>query len=256
MDELTFRRDRSAGVYSTIWIPDGQPIALGAHLARLSHSLQSVYGLGLPAETASLICEAAAAAPDCNVLRVDLIPTDGEVSISIATSQRAVGAEFRFRTVQVDEWSGEHKWRDRPAIEPGTALFVDSQQHVLEADLASVFAVIDGTLVAPPTTNVLPGVGRAVIMLAARELELPVRVAPLPLADFMNADAAFATNAIRRLTPIRRVDDKEWPFESDPLLTQLRSFLEQRERWDIDGDAYWRAIQTHQHQSFGPGHQD
>lgn len=77
---------------------------------------------------------------------------------------------------------------------------------VLEGASSTVFALIDGVLVTPPTDRALAGVTRQWVLDHAAELDLGSRVAHLPVADLMAADEVWLTSAVRGVRSLVKVD--------------------------------------------------
>ncbi|MEX2413832.1 MAG: aminotransferase class IV, partial [Thermoleophilaceae bacterium] len=130
---------------------------------------------------------------------------------------------------------GSHKWADRRLVEAAAAragegategagtlpLIVDQDGSVLEAERASVFAVIDGALFTPPDDGrILPGVTRARVSELARGLGLEVREAGLSLAALADASEVFLTGSVRGIEPVRTTGA---PSVTERLATELRS---------------------------------
>lgn len=87
------------------------------------------------------------------------------------------------------------------------ALLTDGHGHVLEGATSNVFAVLDGTLVTPPTgAGLLAGVTRAVVLELAEDLGVRAAERPLPLDELLRADEAFLTSTTRELVALREVD--------------------------------------------------
>jgi branched-subunit amino acid aminotransferase/4-amino-4-deoxychorismate lyase len=89
------------------------------------------------------------------------------------------------------------------------ALLTSPDGHVLEGASTNVFAVIDGTIVTPPTdAGLLAGVTRAVVLEVAARQRLEVEVRPLPLAELLAAREAFLTATTREVVPLVGVGDR------------------------------------------------
>jgi branched-chain amino acid aminotransferase len=98
----------------------------------------------------------------------------------------------------------------RRAREQGAdeALLTSPDGHVLEGASTNVFAVVDGTLVTPPTdAGLLAGVTRAVVLEVADRRRLDVEVRPLHLDELLAADEAFLTATTREVLPLVAVGD-------------------------------------------------
>jgi para-aminobenzoate synthetase/4-amino-4-deoxychorismate lyase len=165
------RPDPTAGVFETILVRDGHPIALGPHLERLAASALALYGVAfeLPALTSRArdACERAGAGP--RRLRV-LCDRRGETVIELA----GVGAirPVRLAPFVLPGGLGAHKWLDRRLLDalssaaPGTVpLLIDADGAVLEAGFANVWILEGQELLTPPADGrLLPGVTRAALL--------------------------------------------------------------------------------------------
>ncbi len=90
------------------------------------------------------------------------------------------------------------------------ALIVSADGHVTEGTTSNLFALIDGALVTPPLyESILPGITRALVIEAARLLELPVIERRMQPHDLAGAQEAFITSSIRELLPLTSIDGYE-----------------------------------------------
>lgn len=76
-----------------------------------------------------------------------------------------------------------------------------------EATTANVFAVLDNTLVTPPTNSLLPGVTRALVLSLAATADIPTAERPVPMAELYSASEVFLTSAVVEVLPVVRVDN-------------------------------------------------
>jgi para-aminobenzoate synthetase/4-amino-4-deoxychorismate lyase len=196
------RPDPAAGVFETLRVADGRPVALEAHLARLAASARALYGLALPdglAERAAAAATApsAGASPDGR-LRIDLRP-DG--TMTLATGPLPASDPLALRAWTVPGGLGPHKWADRRLVEAleaasdgAAVLLVDAGGAVLEAGRANVFARgSDGIVRTPPADGrILPGVHRARLLAEGAAIE-----AELSLDDLLAATDVWLTSALR-----------------------------------------------------------
>jgi para-aminobenzoate synthetase/4-amino-4-deoxychorismate lyase len=233
--------DASHGLFETLLVAEGRPVALDAHLGRLGASVREVFGAELPEGLREEVEQAASGTP-LGRLRIDLAPSaDGTLLPSVAVAP--IDPEFTFpesgealRAVLAPGWSGGHKWVDRGWLEEveeelgeEVPLIVDGDGHVLEAGRANVFLVRDGTLITPPAdSRILPGTARAATIELAAELGIEVAERPISLHDVRAADAVFLTSSVRGLRPARSLDGAELERSGD-LVERLAAAL--RERW-------------------------
>ena len=85
------------------------------------------------------------------------------------------------------------------------ALFVNEQDHVLEATRSNFFIFRGDTLITP-RTGVLIGVTRNVVLGLARD-RFAIEERPIQLEELFLADEAFLTSSSREITPIVQIDD-------------------------------------------------
>jgi branched-chain amino acid aminotransferase len=85
------------------------------------------------------------------------------------------------------------------------ALFVNEQDHVLEATRSNFFIFRGDTLVTPGT-GILPGITRNVVLQLARG-RFPIEERPILLGELALADEAFITSSSREIMPVVQIDD-------------------------------------------------
>jgi para-aminobenzoate synthetase / 4-amino-4-deoxychorismate lyase len=218
--------DRASGVFETLLVVDGAPVELDAHLARLRASVRVLFGAEPPLQIRRRALEASAALP-LGRLRLTVAPATGVAACAPAADVVAqrVDPEQLFppweRGVELDPLTiagglGEHKWVDRRRLATAVAatgsdrlsLVLDEGEEVLEVSRANVFAVEDGVLLTPVADGrILPGVGRAHAIDAARTLGLELREESFDLRRLLAAGEAFVTGSVRGVEPVRAVGD-------------------------------------------------
>jgi para-aminobenzoate synthetase/4-amino-4-deoxychorismate lyase len=163
------RPDPRAGVFETILVQAGQPVALDAHLARLTASLDTLYGRVPPADLRARIAAAVAAtAGERSRLRIGA-SRSGAISLSTVPAPAAAPAPALLAPFVLPGGLGAHKWIDRALLDAlsrvprgAVPLLVDSDGLVLEAAFANVWILEHGTWLTPPADGrILPGVTRA-----------------------------------------------------------------------------------------------
>jgi para-aminobenzoate synthetase / 4-amino-4-deoxychorismate lyase len=255
MGQMTSRPkpDPALGIFETMLVVRGAPVAPAAHLARLATSLEAVYGAGLPAPADQVLAEQAADL-ELGRLRLTVSPSGPEqpagLRLEVDAGELERWPHFPQRPVslcphQVRGGFGCHKWADRAALPPGgpgeAPLLVD-REEVLEAAWANVFAVRKGALFTPPLDHrILPGVTRATVLELARARGVETIERPLPLAELREADEVFLTNSIRGIELVDSVAGT--PLEAPgPLACGLREDL--RTAWDLVPDPAFTASRT------------
>ena len=97
--------------------------------------------------------------------------------------------------------------REAMTHDAAEGLYLDVDGNVTEGTASNVFAIVDGSLWTPPTTECLAGITRqAVLELAPRVLGHPAVERPMPHAALAGAVEAFLTSSLAEITPLVRLD--------------------------------------------------
>jgi branched-chain amino acid aminotransferase len=87
------------------------------------------------------------------------------------------------------------------------ALVLNSNGNIAEASVANVFALLDGELVTPPTTDgCLDGITRGTVLEIAKRFGIPTRIATLSKIDLYRAEEVFITGTGAGLARIASLD--------------------------------------------------
>lgn len=232
--------DPAQGIFETMLVIRGEPVARAAHLARLEASLEAVYGAGLPAETDAVVAEHADGL-ELGRLRLTAVPSapHSGLALQVDAGELEGWPHFPERPVslrphEVSGGLGCHKWADRAALPtpaPGEAPLLVDDGQVLEAAWANVFAVRDGAVFTPPLDGrILPGVTRATVVELARARGFEVFERALTLEELRQADEVFLTNSIRGVETVDSVKDTRLPGIA-PLTRLLSDAL--RAEWAL-----------------------
>lgn len=224
---------RGYGVFDYLRTYGGVPFHLPAHLERLQRSA-ALIGLELPqplshindiihealdrnslAESAIRIVVTGGDSPD------NLVPVESAARLLVmVTPAPVLPAEWytqgiKVITHQTERYMPEAKTLNYiPAImamqrarhqQAVDALYVDSQQHVLEGTTTNVFAFYGDTLITPGD-GILRGITRQAVVDAAAGI-FDVRVQPLTYAELLRADEVFITSSNKEICPVRQVDE-------------------------------------------------
>lgn len=245
------------GVFEGIRITGGRVFRLHDHIARLERSARAI-GLELPLRGAALataVLDTARANGEAEAY-VRLVATRGvgELGVDpascvepelfcIVASLRMFPAEVRAKGLRLLT-----SWLRRPAadmLDPQVkslnylnnvlakrdarlkgyddALLMNSIGRVTEATGANLFAVIDGTLVTPPTADgALPGITRDSVLKMRAEMGAPVECRSLTRYDLLAADEVFLSGSGAGLVSVASIDDTPIGSDARPLCEQLR----------------------------------
>ena len=108
------------------------------------------------------------------------------------------------------------------------ALVLTQAGHVSEGSAENIFMIRDGALITPPVTeNVLEGITRrSVIVLAEKELGLPVVERPIDRTEVYICEELFMTGTAAQITAITQVDHRPVGNGSmGPIATRLREIF-------------------------------
>jgi branched-chain amino acid aminotransferase len=222
------------GLYETVRVSEGLALHGERHLERMT---ASAHALGLPAPRRSAFAGAVAAATGAGeVVRVRLHAPGGEPELS--AERRAALTPEPLRLTALGGWYApgymlrEHKLtshfhgvqgrRLAQAAGYDDALLVAHDGRVGEATNANVALFAGSVLVTPSVDGLLPGVCRAALLEAARELGLVVDVRPVALAELVDAEAVLLTSSPRGVSEVVELDGHELRRGAPDLLAALR----------------------------------
>lgn len=229
--------DPARGLFETLLILDGEPVALAAHLDRLSTSLAALFASSLPAGLAEEVAERAQGLR-LGRMRVVVGPRGAGASL---TAQEVDPADFfpgrdrgaALRSLSCPGGLGAHKWADRDFLAEARGgpvpLLFDRGDEVLEAGRGNLFAVFGEELRTPRLDGrILPGTARAAAIGAAREAGIEVRERQLAREELFDADEVFLTGSVRGIEPAVSLDGAALP-RGELLGQRLGQAL--RRRW-------------------------
>lgn len=96
-------------------------------------------------------------------------------------------------------------------------LMLDERGFVAELNGSNVFMVKGDTIYTPHANACLPGITRGTVISLCKQHEIGLVEADLSLAQFINADAVFATGTMGELTPVVEIDGRAISRENDLL---------------------------------------
>jgi branched-chain amino acid aminotransferase len=96
-------------------------------------------------------------------------------------------------------------------------LMLDERGFVAELNGSNVFIVKGDTIYTPHANACLPGITRGTVISLCKQHEIGLVEADLSLAQFINADAVFATGTMGELTPVVEIDGRAISRENDLL---------------------------------------
>jgi branched-chain amino acid aminotransferase len=218
------------GVFETVLLDAGRPIALGRHLGRLERS-GSGFGIEIPRadEIRSAVADVVRASGfERGRIRITVTAGNGPLGSARLSARPtlvvAVAPESdpgASSSVVVVPWRrnergalaglkttsyGENVLALAYAHDHGAdeAIFANTRDALCEGTGSNIFVVRDGRLVTPPcTSGCLAGITRALVLELVDAIEQDLDIAEL---DPSRVEEAFLTSSIRGIQPIAAVD--------------------------------------------------
>lgn len=101
-----------------------------------------------------------------------------------------------------------------------TGIFIKNN-CVAEGVASNFFAILDDTLITPPTQGILDGITRQVVLKIAEENNIPYEISLIPLNDLKHMDEIFLTSSTKALHPIVEIDDLFQKESTGPMWLRL-----------------------------------
>jgi branched-subunit amino acid aminotransferase/4-amino-4-deoxychorismate lyase len=118
--------------------------------------------------------------------------------------------------------------RPPPAAAGAHEALLHHAGRLTEGSNSNLFAVIAGVVLTPPAEQVLAGVTRDVLLALAAERGIPIREAPLALADLPRWEECFITSTSRHVMPVATVDGRPvGAGRVGPLTQRLAAIFEE-----------------------------
>lgn len=201
----TRRPDPAGGIFETVRIADGTPLAVRAHLDRMRRSATALRGTApdLAIAEAEVRALGAAGAAAARIIAVPDPHGGWTVTVMARPAPAPVTGPVALAPVLLPGGLGEHKWADRTILQgprDGVSwLLCDRGGELLEAAWANVWVREGDRIVTPPADGrILPGIRRAGILaqpaLGAAHEAVEDRI---DLDRALDADAVLLTSALR-----------------------------------------------------------
>ena len=212
------------GVFETLAVVRGRPVALDAHWRRLCESQQTVGRARPPASVKALIRRAAKRADGLRValtttalapMTVEILPRTSRrppatgVTVVTATGRAPSAAAVPAQVKTIERIPSVLAWGETGARPPFEILWCNAQGWLTEGTVSNLFLVRRGRLVTPPVwVGALPGVVRQAVCRLARRLKISVEETPVTRHELYIAEEAFVTNSLVGVVPIRVADGR------------------------------------------------
>ena len=229
------------GLFETLRAYTGHPFRLEAHLARLTAGARL---LGIPLPTATELASSVGATLSANRLerasiritvtrgtgpRGLLPPPDPRPTVIIAAHPLPAARPTSMTARLADIPRNEHSplarikslgylenilaLREAAAAGADEALMLNTVGRLASGSRSNLFLVLGGVTTTPPLSEgALPGVTRAAILELASAHGIPVREAPVAIAEIADAEEAFLSNSLLEIVPLTRIGEKTLPL--------------------------------------------
>ena len=212
------------GVFETLAVVRGRPVALDAHWRRLCESQQTVGRARPPASVKALIRRAAKRADGLRValtttalapMTVEILPRTSRrppatgVTVVTATGRAPSAAAVPAQVKTIERIPSVLAWGETGARPPFEILWCNAQGLLTEGTVSNLFLVRRGRIITPPRwVGALPGVVRQAVCRLARRLKISVEETPVTRHELYIAEEAFVTNSLVGVVPIRVADGR------------------------------------------------
>lgn len=240
------------GVFDTAMALGGTVVAEEAHLTRLSRAAAAL-GFPLDRDEARTAMRALATRTERAAIRTTVTRGSGPRGLRPPAEVRPVlwasAAPLRPGTAFAEislGWSAIRRNETSPASRHKTlgyldavlaaeaaagqghdeAAFLNTAGRVACAGTGNLFAVFGHEVVTPPLgEGVLAGIMRARVLALAPGLGLVPAERPITPEALAGADAAFLTNSLRLIAPVRRIGERDYASAGHPAVRDLRAAL-------------------------------
>ncbi len=226
------------GLYETLRLVHGAVPLLELHLARLREACSRLGLRPKQLDWAKVLAELATRNRIRNG-RAKILIGDGFELATCTRLPRGLADESRkgiaLKSAPLERNLAQFKDTSRLALWAAErtlgaeVLLVSARRQLLETTRANLFVVSERGLETAPSTRVLPGVARGLILELARGMGVKVQLRAPSLRQRARWLEVFVSNALRGIRPVRRIDALTFAAPSASSLTRrLQRGLEER----------------------------
>ncbi|MFC3095579.1 D-alanine aminotransferase [Alteromonas sediminis] len=233
------------GVYEVIPVHKGQPVALNAHVSRLTRGLSDIKlhvnktseewrSLIIdvvthnqrgdePADYTAIYLHVSRGAdtkrhhafpqgitPTVFAFSFDIPPPPPKQRENVNCLQVGLSEDKRWKRCHIKSTSLlGNVLHYQAAAEQGLAetILYNEHRQVTEASSCNVFAVIAGIVVTPPLDlQLLPGITRLCVIQALKSAHIPVEERVLTVEELLRSDEVWLTSSTKEIAPVSQVD--------------------------------------------------
>lgn len=112
------------------------------------------------------------------------------------------------------------------------ALYLDSDNNVLETTISNIFFWQGNRLVTPSNDNILPGITRQLVLELSKKINFEVIERKIPLDEISKFDEAFACSSIKEILAINSIDNHT--FSNGKLGPKTDSFTKEFKKYVLE----------------------
>lgn len=232
------------GLFETIKVINGQAVFLEEHLKRLYNSIQVLeIDFDLNQKILKEKIEDFAADLDEKALRVTVCDQGYNFStrdisyqredykqgydLTISNIKRSNNPLHKHKTTNY--FTNLYVRKEAQADGYDEALFLNSNNYVLESTMANLFFIKDQKIYTPSSDlELLPGIIRNKVIMIANELGLDIKEVIIEKPELTCFDFAFVTNSLLGVMKVNKIAGIEYQSENN-IFTLLSDELKQRE---------------------------
>lgn len=233
------------GIFETLRSYNGVPFRLSDHLERMNNSLAE---LGLKTIGKKNISDAVNELIKINTLisariRITVsknIETDDQIILVEASDYQPTFPEYvnvmiyPYKIAHGDKlrihkttnyFQNNLAYQDAKSKGFDEAIFVDTENHILEGTRTNIFIVKDGVVFTPALEcGILPGITRKIVFEVCKDQKIHIEEKILDISEFGHCEEVFLTNSLAEVVKVKKVNDKVYSqfLVSEAILNEYR----------------------------------
>ncbi|MBU1298019.1 MAG: aminotransferase class IV, partial [Bacteroidetes bacterium] len=260
LQKATFIEDKSqkkaafnSGVFETLRAYDGVPFKLHEHLERMNNSLTVLGFQKVNEQEITVAVNRSLVSNNLKSARIRITVSQGvdddkengqKILIETSEFERTIpdyasvmvceeklihGDELR-RHKTTDNLKNNSFYEKAKMLGYDEAIFIDSENHILEGTRSNIFLVKDNVVYTPKLDcGILPGITRQIVLEICAELKIQCVEKILDASELENCDELFLTNSLNEIIPVKKIGDRELPsFKFAKMILEVYQSLWRR----------------------------
>lgn len=162
----------------------------------------------------------------CAIIVLEMDKYLGKEAITVGISSitrippQAVPIHSKINGFYVNSIFAFHEVKERGFDE---ALLLDEQGNIAEGSVVNIFFVIDGVLITPPPTSILPGITRASVLAIAHSLNISTKEEAVTLDTLSKVTESFFSGTASEITPIKKIEQQEFSTRPNTITEKIKT---------------------------------